>query len=302
MTEATQPQPQDETDLPILADMEGDEYDVMADMDEDEKAFLLDTLSDEELAALSGGEDEDEAEPAPEPEPVAEAPVEQQNAQQVAPEAALPVALSPEQIEAIDAELAKAQKAALDDWRDGMLTDEELETRMAEARRAARAAEMEAMQAAQDRLAEAAWQRRVEVFQAEAARFIEANPHLKGQREIEVYDKHVRAVTGDADFVGLSDREKLELAAERYLADARRMKLAMPAPKPEARPAKSSLREVVPTLAAVPVAASNSPSEGRWASLQARFDALGDNAAAREALYESLTTAEEREAFASMDV
>lgn len=318
MTDTTQTNPaadEDLPDLPVLAD-EGDEYDPLQDMDEDERAWAKSgILSDEELAALSEGDEEGDAETdEPEAPPAAN---EQQNATQTdaaatPPADDLPATLTEEQIAKIDEDFAAAQKSALDEWRDGMLTDAELEAKLADARKAARDAERAAIEAIRDAQAEAAWNRRVQAFQAEAQTFLNDNPHLKGEREIKRFDQIVRQVTGDPDLVALTDREKLELAAERYEADARRLKLALPAGKPkpkaeakaEAPPAQkpeSPLRQAVPTLANVPVAAANSATDGKWSALQAQFDELEGNPHAQERFLERLTD-EEREAFSSMDV
>jgi hypothetical protein len=261
-------------------------YDIRSEMDEDEK-HLLDLLTDEELAALAEDDEAEDSETVQDgneapPEEAAPEPVEDAKAPP-ADQSVPQVDLTPEQIAEIEAGEKAAIRTALDEWRDGTLTDEELEARIDEAKKGARDAMEDAMAAILDQQAEAQFQKKVEAFQAEARTYLDANPGLKGTKEIRAYDAHVRAITGNPDFDHLNPGQVLQLAHRRYLVDAEALGLAAPpvaskadakpkaTPPAPAAPARKPRPDPVPTLARVPAAATNAAVDGEWAAAEEAF-------------------------------
>ena len=330
-------------DLPILADDDqttdqegaddsddaddsGGEYDIRAEMDDSDN-HVLGLLTDDELAALNADDETEEDEPEPEPEPVAAEdddpapagdPAEDQ-APQAQPQA---FELTEEQIDQINAEAKAARQEALDKWRDGDLTDDELQTAIDEAEQLKENARQAAIEQAERAKAEEAFEARKASFIEDARTYLSKDyPDLAKPEHLAEFDRHVRSVTASPRFEGKSNREMLEAAHRLYAAEAEVLGItvpalkraaksaAEPAPKPEpkaetpAKPRRAPKPEVVPTLARVPAAATNSAADGKWGSIAARYQAAdrdGD-VAAMERIMASLSD-EEREAFASMDI
>ena len=314
-------------DLPVLtgdqtADQEGtddddapdssDEYDIRNEMDDNDN-HVLGLLTDDELAALNGEDEDEEDDPDPEPAAVqdddpapAGDPAEDQ-APQAQPQA---FELTQEQIEQINAEAKAARQEALDKWRDGDLTDDELQTAIDEAEQLKENARQAALEQAEQAEAEAAFEDRKASFMQEARKYLTSDyPDLAKPEHLAEFDRHVRSVTASPRFEGKSNREMLEAAHRLYAAEAEVLGITVPAlkraaksdAKPAPKPAKRTKPEVVPTLARVPAAATNSAADGKWGTLHARYTQAerdGD-VDTMEKIMRSLP-AEEAEAFASM--
>ena len=322
-------------DLPILADDDqttnqegadddndaddsGDEYDIRAEMDDSDN-HVLGLLTDDELAALDGDDEAEEDEPEPEtaaaedddPAPAGD-PAEDQ-APQAQPQA---FELTAEQIDQINAEAKAARQEALDKWRDGDMTDDELQAAIDEAEQLKENARQAALEQAEQAKAEEAFEARKASFIEDARTYlIKDYPDLAKPEHLAEFDRHVRSVTASPRFEGKSNREMLEAAHRLYAAEAEVLGITVPtlkraaksaadpAPKPvgTAKPAKRAKPEVVPTLARVPAAAANSAADGKWGTLHARYTQAerdGD-VDTMEKIMRSLP-AEEAEAFASM--
>ena len=293
----------------------GDTYDIRDELD-DHTRHVLDQLTDEERAALEEGDEPEsdeaeEAEPGPEPEPAAEPepepePEAAEATQPPAQEPAVTVALTEDDMKAIKTAKTTARDEALKKWNDGDLTDDELRAALDQADEDADE-QREAILAKKREEAEAAEFAKLQASFVEAAKgYAQEHPGLVPIWQD--FDQYVQAVSMDPRFDIRDFDTILKVAHSRFLADAQFLKLDVPpleakqpepAPKPADKPKKAK-REVVPTLAKVPAAASNATSEGKWGGLQARFDACR-NVDEQEKLLLSLN-AEEREAFASMDV
>lgn len=300
------------------------EYDIRAELDEHDR-HVLDQLSDEELAALADDEDEDEdggdgdddgeddpaqgaaeddkapsdteaGSPPPEPEPAQ-------------------VELTQEDIDRINEKGREARKAATDKWRDGDLTDEELDQELEAAEQAREQARQEIIDQRRQEIEEQAFERRQQEFTEVARSYLKTEyPELASPEHLRAFNEHVERVTASARYAGKTYREMLEAAHQLYVAEGRVLGVSVPplksaaksdaaAPgdgrKPAAKP-KAAKPATVPTLARVPAAATNATSEGKWGSLQARFDAAR-TADEREAILAGLSD-EEAEAFASMEI
>lgn len=334
-----------EDDLPVLTDEKpatsqteadnddapdsSDEYDIRAEMD-DHDNHVLGLLTDDELAALNGDEsDEEEADNTAQPDETGEHTAgeesgdegqEADNAAQNATTEAQPAPfeLTQEQIDQINAEAKAARQEALDKWRDGDMTDDELQAAIDAAEQAKEEARAAAYEQAEQAKAEAAFEARKASFMEDARTYLTMDyPDLAKPEHLQEFDRHVRSVTASPRFEGKSNREMLEAAHRLYAAEAEVLGIAVPRlksaaksdakpePKTEtpAKPAKRSKPEVVPTLAKVPAAATNSAADGKWGSIAARYAAAdrdGD-VAAMERIMASLSD-EEREAFASMEI
>jgi hypothetical protein len=318
-------------DLPIMADDDqttaqtedddvsddadlGEEYDALADMAEDEK-YLLSLMSEAELAALRGEED-DEGEDGGEDATVAlddaataqGDPAAQANAGATAQPA--PVELTAEQLAEIDARVKAARSEAMAQWRDGDLTDEELDAAMEAADALRQTAKAELEQQALAQVSEREFEQFREAFLAEAKSYLTTDyPLLASADHMAGFDRHVRSVTANPIHASKTPRQMLDLARKLYVAEvegdmdvtALRDKGKPAAPKQDKQPAPvpaKPKREVVPTLARVPAAATNATSDGKYGALQAAFDRA--DAAGKEAIMDRLSP-EEAEAFASMD-
>ena len=301
------------------SDDSGDEYDIRAEMDDSDN-HVLGLLTDEELAALDeAGEDEvEEDEPGSEPEPVTEqtAEAEDDTAQDPAPQAqSQSFELTQEQIDQINEASKAARQEALDKWRDGDLTDEELQEAIDAADQAKEQARLDALDEARQREDDQAFEVRKASFVEDARTYLTKDyPDLAKPEHLAEFDRHVRSVTASARFEGKSNREMLEAAHRLYAAEAEVLGIAVPAlkgaaksaakPAPKAtEPAKKPKPEVVPTLARVPAAATNSAADGKWGSVAARYAEAERNGDVdgMERIMKNLSD-EEREAFASMDI
>ena len=324
-------------DLPILADDDqttnqegaddsddpddsGDEYDIRAEMDDSDN-HVLGLLTDDELAALNGddedegGDPEDEPAAAQEDEPATAGDPTEDQAAQAQPQS---FELSQEQIDQINADAKAARQEALDKWRDGDMTDEELQEAIDAAEQSKEEARLAAQEQAEQAMAEEAFEARKASFMEDARAYLTTDyPDLAKPEHLQEFDRHVRSVTASPRFEGKSNREMLEAAHRLYAAEAEVLGIAVPAlkgaaksdakptPKAEApaKPRRADKPEVVPTLARVPAAAANNAADGKWGSIAARYQAAdrdGD-VAAMERIMASLSD-EEREAFASMDI
>jgi hypothetical protein len=307
-------------------DQDGDTYDIRDELDDNDK-HVLGLLTDEEIAALAedeGGEDE------PDPEEDADdagqadasaAPDDQvQDAAKPDPEPqAQPaqVELTEDEITQINEAAKAARKEAMDKWRDGDLTDDELQEQMDAAERAREEARQQIIADRQQQAEDEAFEQRQAAFHEVARDYLTKDyPDLATPAHLAEFDRHVRSVTVSPRFAGKTPREMLEAAHRLYIAEAEVLgieapplkgaaKSAAPAPKAEPKPApKPAARkkpEIVPTLARVPAAATNSAADGKWGALQAKFDACGSDVRAQEKLLSTLSE-EEMEAFASMDL
>lgn len=313
-------------DLPVLTDDEGSD-DVVSKTDasvlddmEDHEEHLKGLLSDEELAALegddedadegdddtAGGAAEDEAAAAQAEEP---APVAQQPEPAPAPAS---FELTPEEKARIETEHETAEEKALEDWRDGELTDDELKARMREIRTESEQKRQAAVEAKALEQEEAEWSKVVEVFHTDARDYIAQHPGLEAAETLAEFDRHVRAVTGNARFDGMSNAQKLAAAHRLLLAEAEILQIDVPKmqgggkkkaeakaePEPAPKPKKAK-PDVVPTLGRVPAAATNTASDGKWGNLATIME-RGTPAEIEKAM--AGLSEEEREAFASMDV
>lgn len=322
-------------DLPVLTDdqtanQEGtddddapdssDEYDIRAEMD-DSDSHVLGLLTDDELAALNGEDEADEDDPedgaaaVQENDPAAAGNPGEDQATQAQPPS---FELSQEQIDQINAEAKAARQEALDKWRDGDMTDEELQAAIDAAEQAKEDARLAAQEQAEQAKAEEVFEARKASFMQDARAYLTTDyPDLAKPEHLQEFDRHVRSVTASPRFEGKTNREMLEAAHRLYAAEAEVLGIAVPAlkraaksdaklaPKAEvpAKPRRASKPEVVPTLARVPAAATNNAADGKWGSIAARYQAAdrdGD-VAAMERIMASLSD-DEREAFASMDI
>lgn len=320
-------------DLPVLADDDqttnqegaddsddtddsGDEYDIRAEMDDFDN-HVLGLLTDDELAALDGDDDAEEDDPEPEPAAVqdddpapAGDPAESQ-APQAQPQA---FELTAEQIDQINAEAKAARQELLDKWGDGDLTNEELHAAVEETEQLKENARQAALEQAEQAKADEAFEARKASFTETARAYLTKDyPDLAKPEHLAEFDRHVRSVTASPRFDGKSNREMLEAAHKLYAAEAEVLGIEVPAPKraakraadpaPEPKPAKRTKPEVVPTLARVPAAATNSAADGKWGSVAARYAEAERNGdvSGMEKIMGSLSE-DEREAFASMDI
>ena len=308
-----------------------DEYDIRSEMD-DHDNHVLGLLTDEELAAINGDDEQDEDEgeeddfePEPakagagdDPEQVDDTPQDQQTPQ-AQPES---FELTQEQIDQINADAKAARQEALDKWQDGDMTNDELQEAIEAAEQAKEEARLAAQEQAERAKAEEAFEARKASFMQDARAYLTTDyPDLAKPEHLQEFDRHVRSVTASPRFEGKSNREMLEAAHKLYAAEADVLGIAVPAlkraaksdaktdtkpaPKAEApaKPRRAPKPEVVPTLAKVPAAATNSAADGKWGSVAARYaqaDRDGD-VAAMERIMASLSP-EEAEAFASMDI
>lgn len=331
--------PEDD-DLPILADDQteedqatageegddesdsgGDDYDIRAELDEHDR-HVLDQLTDEELAALAGDDEDDpdaEEDQGDDGEAAASAAQDEEGAGNEEPDApaqAQPVSveLSEEEIAQINEAAKAARKEAMDKWRDGDLTDDELQEQMDAADQAREAARQQIILDRQQQAEDEAFEKRQAAFHDVARDYLTKDyPELADKAHLAEFDRHVRSVTASLRFADKTPRQMLEAAHKLYLAEAEALGISAPPLKIAAKnaaddpkgsekpvaPARKPQRPVVPTLARVPAAATNSAADGKWGSIQARFDAAA-TADEREAIMASLSP-EEAEAFASMD-
>ena len=325
-------------DLPVLTDDQttdqegadddddapdsGDEYDIRNELDDNDK-HVLGFLTDEELAALDDedeeGEDDpdpnaadagagDEGDAAPDPAPATDAATPAQ------PE---PVELTQEQIDQINADAKAARQEALDKWRDGDMTDDELQAAIDAAEQSKEEARLAAQEQAAQAKADEAFEQRKASFMQDARDYLTRDyPDLAKPEHLAEFDRHVRSVTASARFEGKSNREMLEAAHRLYAAEAEVLGVTVPAlkraaksaaraePKADPKPARRAPKpEVVPTLARVPAAATNSAADGKWGSIAARYAEAERNndVDGMERIMASLSP-EEAEAFASMDI
>lgn len=306
----------DENDdkLPIMLDdddtaSQGDdtgtpEGDIAADEGEEQGADYseeeLAALSPEERAAVLGPEDggdtdgdegtvEAAAIVAPadaEVEAKAEAPVDED--------------IMRAEVDRVTDEAAEARRKVLQAYDDGDLTTSELNAQMDEIDGQMKAAISSARE-------EVLYKQEVTAFRDEALRYLEQVPELKDEAHIAAYDRHVRAITGNPDMNRLTVRQKLEAAHRLYIAESSVLGRSVPSlpvakkaePTPPAKTMLTPKPDPVPTLARVPAAATTEVNGGRWAALQARFDAAGP--AERERIMAGLSD-NEREEFASADI
>jgi hypothetical protein len=318
-------------DLPIMADDDqvteqtegddvsddadlGEEYDALADMAEDEK-YLLSLMSEEELAALRGEEheegedgDNDAAVALDDAAATQGDPAAQADAGKAAQPA--PVELTADQLAQIDARVKAARSAAMAQWRDGDLTDEELDEAMEAADALRHTAKAELEQQAQAQLSDQEFEQFRQAFLAEAKSYLTTDyPLLASADHMAGFDRHVLSVTANPIHASKTPRQMLDLARKLYVAEvegvldvtALRDKGKPDTPKQDKQPAPAPAKpksEVVPTLARVPAAATNATSDGKYGALQAAFDRA--DAAGKEAIMARLSP-EEAEAFASMD-
>lgn len=298
-------------------------YDIRADMADDDRDHVLGLLSDEELAALDDDGDEDEAdhhgdedEPpvaAAEPEPPAEAGADGPPAPDPAEATAPAVDLTEDEISQINEATKAARQEALDKWKDGDLTDDDLQAAFDAADQAKEEARQAAVAAKEEARAAEAFEQVKVAFAAIARDYLTKDyPDLAKPEHLAEFDRHVRAVTTSPLYVGHTHRQMLEAAHRFYITESETLGRAAPpiagaAAKDEAastprqrapqRPAKP---EVVPTLARLPAAATNATADGKWGALAARYNAA-TTADEREAILAPLS-AEEMEAFSSMDI
>ena len=316
----TSQQEGDDDDAPDSSD----EYDIRNEMDDNDN-HVLSLLTDDELAALNG-DDEDEGEE-DDPQPAAaqeDDPAQAGNPAQDQAAQAQPQSfeLSHEQIDQINAEAKAARQEALDKWRDGDMTDEELQGAIDAAEQSKEEAYIAAMEQAEQAAQDAQIEQMKASFREVAREYLTKDyPELASDKHLAKFDRHVRIVTGSDDYAGKTHREMLEAAHRLYAAEADILGVEVPMPKhqraakraaespqkpiksPSETSAKRSKPEVVPTLARVPAAATNTAADGKWGSIAARYQAAdreGD-VAGMERIMASLSD-EEREAFASMDI
>ena len=324
--------PREDEDVPLMTDEDqqqdteaaaedstddaGDEYDIRDELDDYDR-HVLDQLTDEELAALAG-DDEDESEEEPEEADPAEA---QADAEDEGDEAASPhapqdtsappvtVGLNDEDRQRIKDAAKAARAEARQKWQDGDLTDEELDAAFDAADDAAEQEREAILAEKQQAAADAEFERFRADFMQEARKYLSQDYPELGDHKTHLpdFDRHVNIVTGSAKYAGMTPRQMLEAAHRLYIAEGEvlgvsvpPLKGSKPADTKEPQPKPKAKRNVVPTLAKVPAAATNTAADGKWGNLQARFDAC-TTADEMEKLMMSLTP-DEMEAFASMDV
>ena len=274
-------------------------------------------LSEEELAALEGGDGDEDGDDGVQPAPAdalaAETPAPAPPAQPAAPQpeqapAAQPVAtdLTDEAIDAAKAGLQAAKdarKAILDQYDDGELTAAERDAKMGELD------DQIAQHAATLRLAEDAFNATKASFAQTAKGYLEANSILLDDAHLLNFDKMVREVSVSPLAIGKTHEQILAAAHRRYKADAAAFGIDIPDPvlgaaasKPQAKPQTTLAPKAEPprTLMAIPPAAVTGTSDGRYSSIQQEIDAT-DDPYVIEKLMSRMPEAE-REAFASMDV
>ncbi|SDX73777.1 hypothetical protein [Roseicitreum antarcticum] len=304
---------------------ENDGYDIRDDLDDSNK-HVLGLLSDEELAALNDDEDDDEGdddpdaeaageEDQPEAEDTAKADVDAEQEADEGPDAtaqAQPaqVELTAQQLADIKAAEKAARTAAMEKWKDGELTDDELDSEWEAAAEAAHAKTQEIQNQHVQQKAQQDWDQVVETFHNDARSYLTGNPDLKKPEHIAEFDRHVKAVTASPRYDNMTNTQKLAAAHKLYLAEAETLgfeapplvKAPAPNPKPAAVPApkRAAKRpEIVPTLNKIPAAASNSEADGKYGQLEALMD-TGTPEQIEAAM--ARLSPDEREAFASMDL
>ena len=293
----------------------GDRYDIRDELDDHDR-HVLDQLTDEERAALAeddepdGNEaDEGAAQSAQEPAPEPDAQDQQEKDGAYADAAQDPqptLDLTDEDRQRIR-EAAKAARAeARQKWQDGDLTDEDLEAEFDKADDLAEQRRFEIIEEKRQQAAEAEFQKVEAAFHEEARAYLTRDyPALAEKDHLSEFDRHVRNVTASPRYAGMSPRQMLEAAHRLYAAEGEVLGIAVPplkgAAKRDSEPQQKprAQRNVVPTLAKVPAAASNAAADGEWGSLEARFN-NATTADEMEAVIDSIKDPEKREAFASM--
>ena len=294
---------------------DGDEYDIRDELDDNDR-HVLDLLTDEERAALDDVEGDDDTEGATDDEqgddapPIAEE-IEPATESEAKPQAPVSADLTDEDRARIREATQAKQDAALEAWRDGDMTDEELREAMGAALEAAeqeRAAILAEKQLAAE---EVEFERRQAEFTEVAKGYLTAEyPALASADHLPRFNQLVGGVSVDPRMQGKTPRQILEAAHKLYQVEADIHGFEIPKLKasgakepatPDAKPARKPQREVVPTLARIPAAAANSVADGKWSALQAKFDAVAHDPSAQERLLRTLSP-EEMEAWASMDV
>jgi len=291
-------------------DSAGDDYDIRDEMSADDLAHVMALLTDEERAALEdddGDDDLEDAAAAPEADPTGSGTAP--DAADMATKPAAQFDLTEEELAEIDNQAKAARQQARDKWRDGDLSDDELDAEMEAAGTLREKALQDAMAFKQEQVDNEAFETRQADFVEVARAYLTTDyPELASKEHILKFDAHVRQVTASPSYAAFSHRQMLEAAHRLYITECENLELKAPPikgkakPTPAPTPAKPALRskpEIVPTLARVPAAAANTASDGRFGTLQARMDAA-TSPYELEAIMRSLS-AEEREAFASAD-
>lgn len=308
MSDQTTPPEDDDLDVDPLAPLddipgEQDDLDTGTDLNDYDRTLL----SEEELAALEGEEEDDDAAPA---DPVATetpAPAPAQAGETPAQQPAPVATLTDEAIDAAEAgmEAAKAaQKKVMEDYDDGELTAAERDEKMAELN------DQIAEHGGVLRQAQEAFNAAKASFADTAKAYLAANPFLMEEEHLTAFDKMVREVSVSPLSTGKTHEQILAAAHRRYRADAAAFGTDLPEPvlsQPTAQPAvpkpKTTLApKAAPprTLQAIPPAAITGTSDGKYSSVQQQIDASTDPYEIERLM--ARMTQEEREAFASMDV
>lgn len=274
-------------------------------------------LSDEERAALFDDEDgddtaqEDDANAADEGDDQGEPAAQEASDDDAADDAAQITGTQGTDLASLDAELEAleaAKVAAFDAWEDGDMTREEYLEKVKEIDATTKDT------VSKRAVAESQEQAVYTSFINTAKGYFGENPDLATPEHAEAYDRHVRAVTGSAQYQHMTHRQMLEAAHKLYAAEADVLGIDVPAfkaakakadpvpddpkvetPKKRTRPGDKAPR----TLANVPNAAAVSVSDGKYSSIAQRLE--NADAAEYERILGSMSP-EEAEAFASMDV
>lgn len=275
-------------------------------------------LSDEELAALDGEADDDDDGEQPE---VADA-LEAETAAPATTDAPAQATAAPQTpadpgtppgddaINAADEGLKAAkeqQKTILTRYDDGEITAAERDEALA-----ALTPEIGRHAAVLD-AAQRHFEAQKTTFRDAAVAYLTEFGFLATDDHVTAFDRHVRQVTASPLSDGLSAREKLETAHRAYEAEVALYgkSLPMPAPKVQVgeqpKPQKTGKRELAPKpqapvlLRNLPTSAATATSDGKYGQLQAAYEAIPlEDVAGRERFLARMS-AEEREAFASMD-
>ena len=317
-TAQTVDESQTEEDAKAAEDAAADEPNEPAGDDEWSEEDLR-LLSDEERAALfddEAGDDDPEgqegdADAADEGNSEGQ-PADQEASNDDAPDDAADITgTQGTDLASLDAELEAleaAKVAAFDAWEDGDMTREEYLEKVKEIDTTTKDT------VSKRAVAESQEQALITSFINTAGVYFNENPDLATEEHKYAFDRHVRAVTGSAQYQHMTHRQMLEAAHKLYAAEADVLGIDVPAfkaakakaapvpddpkvetPKKRARPGDKAPR----TLANVPNAASVSVSDGKYSSIAQKLE--NADAAEYERIFGSMSP-DEAEAFASMDV
>ncbi|MBN8294555.1 hypothetical protein JI664_21460 [Rhodobacter sp. NTK016B] len=247
-------------------------------------------LSDEEANDQPGdaNDDDDDANGAADDDPAQQPAADHDDAQRApavpeqrheAEPAKVPE-LTDEERAAIRGDTREKIKALRQEYDDGERTEEELDSAIADAFDAEKAAFDEAINAKLQEAAEQAHAARQAEFSKDVTAFQEKNPDLFAPGTIEAYDAFVRAVSSAPGAEKLSNQQILERSRDAYHASigkAPTPKTPSPAPKQQDRgnggKPKPTQRNLPPTLNHIPAAEPNDVRGDSLAAMARRIDA-----------------------------